>query len=565
MIFDFEMRKATVKWLAEFDNIRYRVPEKEKHVCFVQVAMLEFSEDQRLTLLEEYMQSIHGAFFRWPSLDASESRLDAMRRAVPMSFATPALSGQCCAKCGQQFQSRNALFRHLRSTSSACASTLAPAPSAERRESRLQVALVVSYVEKPDGWEEQLVAASLRAFPLHPQEPRPAPRVTWASPPQRGPAKANVLGMRLPKKAEGLEGPEILERIESHLPVSSGVDLLGCVEVPATFHAARSCEIERFEALLPWWILGEASEPLEPYSANGVPFDRALARRVKSGLRQLRAGCHWQNFCDRSLGRGDPPSFSLNRLSCTVAFPGWCRIGVSVQRTLPGMVDRLLGALVLWCRGDVGTTFLQESLAPRSRILVPKVPKCCFYLLQPHMARFEHKHGLQLTNDGSWKPRICEALVPLEQISTELQQLRTACIVNLRPEKTQGGHVRLPQCDMIRETVDGIMAEDAWSQHRRRRPQKTRRKTTRLDWRSAEVRRERRLDAQNGHDLERESERQLAVARVRQKGVLNLWREALLFHKAALWQQERPRLVMDITGQATDCAKRMTGHRLHHI
>ena len=31
------------------------VPEKEKHVCFVQVAMLEFSQDQRLTLLEEYM------------------------------------------------------------------------------------------------------------------------------------------------------------------------------------------------------------------------------------------------------------------------------------------------------------------------------------------------------------------------------------------------------------------------------------------------------------------------------------------------------------------------------
>lgn len=55
------------------------------------------------------------------------------------------------------------------------------------------------------------MAASLRAFPLHPQEPRPAPRVTWASPPQRGPAKANVLGMRLPKKAEGLEGREILE------------------------------------------------------------------------------------------------------------------------------------------------------------------------------------------------------------------------------------------------------------------------------------------------------------------------------------------------------------------
>lgn len=34
---------------------------------------------------------------------------------------------------------------------------------------------------------------------------------------------------------------------------------------------------------------------------------------------------------------------------------------------------RLLGALVLWCRGDVGTTFLQESLAPRSRHLAPAV------------------------------------------------------------------------------------------------------------------------------------------------------------------------------------------------
>eukprot|EP00435_Cladocopium_sp_Y103_P040307 s1076_g10.t4 len=60
MVLDPEKRKAMVKWLAEFDNVRYRVPEKEKRVRFVQVAILEFSEDvKELKVLEEYMS--HGS------------------------------------------------------------------------------------------------------------------------------------------------------------------------------------------------------------------------------------------------------------------------------------------------------------------------------------------------------------------------------------------------------------------------------------------------------------------------------------------------------------------------
>lgn len=39
--------------------------------------------------------------------------------------------------------------------------------------------------------------------------------------------------------------------------------------------------------------------PPRSCSTRGVSFDRALARRVKNGLQQLRMGQHWQNFCER--------------------------------------------------------------------------------------------------------------------------------------------------------------------------------------------------------------------------------------------------------------------------
>lgn len=62
----------------------------------------------------------------------------------------------------------------------------------------------------------------------------------------------------------------------------------------------------------------------------------------------------------RSLSRGDPPSFFMNRLSATVERPGWCLISVSVQRALPQMIERFLGEepapsapLRLFCFGRV--------------------------------------------------------------------------------------------------------------------------------------------------------------------------------------------------------------------
>jgi len=71
-------------------------------------------------------------------------------------------------------------------------------------------------------------------------------------------------------------------------------------------------------------------------------------------------------------------------------------------------------------------------------------------------------------------------------------------------------------------------------------------------WRRSvgEVVRERRSDERHGHTAEEDAQKRGRIALLRQRGVLDLWREALLFHKAALWQELRPRLVMDLTGQS---------------
>eukprot|EP00439_Symbiodinium_sp_Y106_P062394 s1197_g9.t1 len=66
---------------------------------------------------------------------------------------------------------------------------------------------------------------------------------------------------------------------------------------------------------------------------------------------------------------------------------------------------------------------------------------------------------------------------------------------------------------------------------------------------ASEVRREQRKDAANAPSAERDNERHEQVLRVRRREFLHHWREALLFKRARMWQLQRPRLVMDITGQ----------------
>ncbi|CAE7196457.1 unnamed protein product [Symbiodinium sp. CCMP2592] len=518
MVLDSEHRKAVVKWLAEFDNIRYRVKDKQKRCHFVQVAILEFSADlKELLYLEEYMQSVAGAGFRWPGLATPEPQMRAILRMEPESFGTPP-SPSTCQRCGVAFPSRNALFRHIREGS--CYEKKPPVPpSTLSRESRRHVALTVSYHHWEDRLWKELVRAAWTAFPpsqAEKEKQHPSPRLSGAVPSNRtANAVVNVLGMRLPKCAEGIPDAEVGQRIREELADASNFRILACTGVDSGFHASCFCEVQRYEVMVPWSVL----EPddfrpsiLQGCEESAVQFDRELAKRVKRGIQHFRPGPRcWRNFCDaRSVGRGEPPKFGLNRFRATVGPDGWFILSLGVQSALPGMVERIVGGLVLWTRGFVPDDFLKQAFSG-DLVPVPKIPSFCVYLRAPHMYRYEHKYGISLTECDLTD----DCLQTLRQrIVSEEQE--AGCKDG--KQKTADQHCQLPAD--ARAVNMGL-----------------------------QVRREQRKDAANAPSAERDNERHEQVLRVRRREFLHHWREALLFKRARMWQLQRPRLVMDITGQ----------------
>ncbi|CAE8629934.1 unnamed protein product [Polarella glacialis] len=439
MVLDVERRRATVKWLAEFDNIRFCSSQAEKRVRFVQVAILEFTQDTRHILhLEEYLQSTSDSRFRWPALDTSELRLRSMLSMEPNAFGTQ--QGACsCEFCGREFPSRNALFRHFRSgipfldsgtsdsggialgcpAQSEDLSKLQLPPSELVRESRRHVALTISYhcqcEVARDGHEEYdlsatICGAALAAFPS--SDPQLdvvfRPRVAFAVPVSVvRQAAVNVVTMRLPRCAEGDDDVEVACKLNSALEAAgSNAQVLWCTSVGLALNATRICELQRYEALLPWKVFVAAE--LGALGAGGSRpglSERALAQRLKRGIRYLRGAECWQNFCERGKARGELPRFQLNRVTATwlPEHPGWCLVSLAVRRALPGMVQRILGGLVAWARGAVPEDFLEQALSPSEDFLgkVPKAPESCLNLRAPHMFRYENKTGLSLTQGAA--------------------------------------------------------------------------------------------------------------------------------------------------------------------
>ena len=67
MVLDVEKNTAVVKWLAEFDNIRFKMDTEHKRVKFCQMAKLIFNADcTKIQYLEEYAQSTTSARYKWP-------------------------------------------------------------------------------------------------------------------------------------------------------------------------------------------------------------------------------------------------------------------------------------------------------------------------------------------------------------------------------------------------------------------------------------------------------------------------------------------------------------------
>eukprot|EP00930_Biecheleria_cincta_P056995 TRINITY_DN43002_c0_g1_i1.p1 TRINITY_DN43002_c0_g1~~TRINITY_DN43002_c0_g1_i1.p1 ORF type:complete len:601 (+),score=101.62 TRINITY_DN43002_c0_g1_i1:206-2008(+) len=403
MVLDADKRKATVKWLAEFDNIRYCVPQKEKRVRFVQVAILDFTDDaQHILQLEEYLQSTSNSRFRWPSLDASEDDIKAMLRMEPNALGTQPRCCQC-KHCGAEFASRNSFFQHLRDAKGTCSTALVPLPPSElARESRRHVALTVCYHACTENIVDVVGQAAWKAFPPGAEECgglRVKKRLTCAVPASRTQhAVVNLVGLRLPRCAEGIGDEKVAAMISEELSVMDlSIRILSCVSVGGDFHAMRCCEFQRYEALLPSDALRgshAAGKLLHASEASVSAFDHVLALRLKSGIRQLRGTVStWQNFCKAcNTSKANWPCFTLNRAVTTPLGNGWWLISLAVGRAYPGMPQKLVGSLVAWARGDVEDDYLQRALS-QEEMMVPEAPQQCLYLRGPHMHRFESKTG----------------------------------------------------------------------------------------------------------------------------------------------------------------------------
>ncbi len=268
MVLDAERRVAVVKWLAEFDNFRFKAQVARKRVRFCQVAKLHFSADAtQITYLEEYAQGTTGQRYNWPTdgLDAAttpDAVLWDMVRAEPGAFATR--GKRCvCERCGEAFASRAQLFRHLRGLQKSGAAGLVcgadprtgqtvndatyDPPSKSAHDRTRKVCLCLSYVSVPpqshdgggdgaraaagcvpagemeDCLARVLTQAAQQAFPgffgTGAASAAPLLSIKWAAPPARAAhAAINVAAVSMPDSlVDRVAVHEIAARLDSAL------------------------------------------------------------------------------------------------------------------------------------------------------------------------------------------------------------------------------------------------------------------------------------------------------------------------------------------------------------
>eukprot|EP00929_Paragymnodinium_shiwhaense_P062788 TRINITY_DN31360_c0_g1_i1.p1 TRINITY_DN31360_c0_g1~~TRINITY_DN31360_c0_g1_i1.p1 ORF type:complete len:683 (-),score=101.69 TRINITY_DN31360_c0_g1_i1:522-2501(-) len=411
MVFDAERRRATVKWLAEFDNVRlasHGYTAREKKVRFVQVAVLHFSEDGLLTHLEEYLQSTSHNRHRWPSLDASEELIQAMVRMEPDAIRGPGTpERECeCGVCGLKFKTRNALFRHLRSgDGSGCGvdqSTGAviledrsyDPPSVHRKKSQWHVAYSITY--SSEAGEEILAALTNAIQAVFPSTEESRTQMTWAAR-IKGSRRAciNVVGARMPKDADRADDAATAKKVDAALQeAGSAVRVLWCNSVPLTFNAAAGCEHERYELMLPWSALGmpfpsESVDPSEP-EAEWAGFQRHL-RVFRKRLGSFRTIC--RDCQDVQESYAD----QLQHLRADGTLPKdlrveWCLVSIGIRRgSRAGIVNRLVSAFVGHLLGVIDEERLRAKLCQQivDKHALPEAPGECIHLVEPNMNWYE--------------------------------------------------------------------------------------------------------------------------------------------------------------------------------
>jgi len=398
------------------------------------MAILHFTQDcKHICHLEEYERSCEKKRYRWPALDTPEDLLQRMFRMEPGSWDdSPAL--RClCEQCGEEFGSRNDLFRHLRTggPSGQCGTDTwgkYEPPSVTNRPSRRNVALTVSYLgaggggggDGPDEALEQLVARAVQsAFPSQPGEPPMRQTFRSAVAAGRAPkALVNVATLFLPRAAEGVDDEAVTIALNAAFEMQGGnVKVLWCTGLKPAFRPRVF--FERFEVVVPYDLLlgpGMTSGDIPGVGRPAKEWATLSGEDRKQHLQELshirRRVVAYRELVDRReggrragatlSGRQDPLRFHHLQAQVLVGpmQVHYVALSLALRRRSVSQgsfsavnfedLRGILSQTIAWIRGNIGEDDVLQGA------LVPKVPAECIYLGEPRMDKAEMLLGRSL-------------------------------------------------------------------------------------------------------------------------------------------------------------------------
>jgi broad specificity phosphatase PhoE/tRNA U38,U39,U40 pseudouridine synthase TruA len=473
MVLDSDRYTAVVKWLAEFDNIRHKRDTKYKRVAFCQVAKLIFTKDcKQIEYLEEYSQSTSDARFNWPPCNIESTKLTTdeslwdMVRNEPNAFETPGKIA-ICESCNAEFSSRTKLFRHLKSTSCGIDPSDSTVhvndnkynpPSIGIYGKLMKICVSCSYttynipMEEMDSYLRQMIVEGIEnVFEKylkgndhsdHSSTSKNTFLISWAVPPRRSKhAALNVLSINLPetvlqsvggnydmltkqlnvglrlceKKRKGKES-DVLQKCAS-------IFIRKCNKIDRSFNPAIMCEFEKYEALVPFYMLLPKGTTLdEGDETKDTMMRMEVAKKIKNAVR-LFSGVEksFHNFTTMKRGSGKKSThLTLKRirscglskdssnnvmlisksapLSSSLLSRSWVTFTVPIKWHLQDLIGKIVGAIISIVRGeknpeDIECAFDEENIDSS----IPVYPSELIYLVTPAMTRMENKKKIKCT------------------------------------------------------------------------------------------------------------------------------------------------------------------------
>ena len=386
------------------------------------MAKLTFDKDNKICILEEYVQSMTGSGVRWPGI-GSENSDEYLVARLKQEEIVP--NKATCNECKMQFSSRSQLFIHLKSTE----------PNGEGKCVQIQqsidetVWICISLGYLNSDCVEDDIRSALTKMAKELQQTIDTTididSLTWAVPPSySSSAVVNVASIKLSKQISVGSLPSML----NNKLQSSGICIHTAVVVERPCVQDRR-EFEKYEAFIPWRVLqGQDNQqqdtkqkmsstnnkgwsktqrgcrkPLSETAAFQY-VDPEMAKRLRNGARLLK-----------DCGRTDLGHFADNtneikvRIRSSTMEEPWhhlCRISISMRQPRKSIIDRILGLLLSYAHSAMSDeevvslalqVFSDDYSPPSMTTLQQYIPPVC--LLEPDLTKYEGKIGIKLSGN----------------------------------------------------------------------------------------------------------------------------------------------------------------------